>query len=170
MKEKKPKIPNPFLDHFEIQYTEMTVVVKGSKEARRVDKASCVKVFLDDGVRDVRAGLSLRGKELLLFLIDNVSGVKDTIKLSPKRLMAALEIKSILTVRKGVRELCDRGIIQYAGVRGLYYINPSHFFRGSRVSMYPDNVSKYLTAKQREWEAKRAAQGNYEPLPFDEQP
>lgn len=167
MKERKPKIPNPFLEHFEIEYTEMTVMVKGERQSRQVDKASCVKVFLSDGVRDVRAGLSLRGKELLLYLIDNIGGIKDTIKLSPKRLMAALEIKSILTVRKGVNELCDKGIIAYAGMRGLYYINPSHFFRGSRVSMYPDNVSKYLTAKQKEWEAKRAAQGNYEPLPFD---
>lgn len=169
MKDKKPKIPNPFLDSFEIEFTEMTVMVKGEKQFRQVDRSSCVKVFLDDGVREVRAGLSLRGKELLLYLIDNIGGVKDTIKLSPKRLMNSLGIKSILTVRKGVMELKDRGIIAYAGVRGLYYINPVHFFRGSRVSMYPDNVRKYLTARQREWEEKRAAQGNYEPLPFDNQ-
>lgn len=167
MKNKKPKIPNQFLNNFEIEYTEMTVMVKGVKETRRVDKASCVKVFLDDGVREVRAGLSLRGKELLLYLIDNIGNVKDTISLSPKRVMSSLGIRSILTFRKAVRELRDRGIIEYAGVRGLYYINPSHFFRGSRVSVYPDNVSKYLTARQKAWEEQRAKQGDYEPLPFE---
>jgi hypothetical protein len=82
--------------------------------------------------------------------------------------MFHLQIKSILTIRKGIKELCRTGIIAYAGLRGVYYINPSHFFRGSRVSMYPSHVNKYMTERQKEWEAQQAAKTYDDKLPFDQ--
>lgn len=158
---------NPFLETLQIWYSEIEVKNGSGSSKRRMDRAESVKWFIDDGVTEVRNGLSLRAKEMLLWVVDNLRRDNDVIFISRSRVMFELQIKSLPTVSNAISELCWKGILAKTKMRGLYYINPVHFFRGSRVSMYPDNLSKYLTARQREWEAKRAEQGNYEPLPFD---
>lgn len=164
---KKEIEPNPFLDNLEILYSEMVVVVKDRQRKRQFDRTSCIKVFLVNGVQEVRAGLSLRGKELLLWIIDNAARDNDLIKINRDKLMRDLNIKSLPTVLKAVQELCNKGIIAKSGVRELYYLNPAHLFRGSRVGAFPDNLVEHITARQAAYRKRKAEEKSPEPLPFD---
>lgn len=158
---------NPFLETLQIWYSEIEVKNGSGSSKRRMDRAESVKWFIDDGVTEVRNGLSLRAKEMLLWVVDNLRRDNDVIFISRSRVMFELQIKSLPTVSNAISELCWKGILAKTKMRGLYYINPVHFFRGSRVSAFPDNAVEYKTVKQRAYEAERDSQTYDEKLPFD---
>ncbi len=58
-----------------------------------------------------------------------------------KRYMEENWIKSTTTVSDALTELVRYGVIQYAPVKDVYWINPAIFYSGNRISKYKENTT-----------------------------
>lgn len=99
-----------------------------------------VKVFVLEKSREEVCALSLRGKELLLYIIYNLGTSNDFIAIDRKLYMQLHEIKTEPTYLHAVKELTKNGFIaQTADVRDVFWINPFYFFNGNRLTKFKDN-------------------------------
>ena len=99
-----------------------------------------VSVYTHTSLRAAVSNLSGLGKSLFLWLLYEVDYGRDYIELNKGRYMLENGLKSEWSYRKGRNELIRCNIICSTVVRGVYWINPSYFFAGSRTKKYPSRV------------------------------
>lgn len=99
------------------------------------------KVFTDKPRREQMNALSARGKELLFWLMYQITSGKDYIWINRDMYMDELGISSENTFLTAVKDLIYHGIIGKTVVgKDVYWINPDIFFKGDRVYKFKDKL------------------------------
>lgn len=151
---------NPFESDLVVNVTNVIKKVKNKYGNDDIDPYSYeatpfTKIFDVNGNKDVIDRLSIRGKELYLFLLHHIQGGKDYIHIDKKSYMKKMGIKSLNTFKVAVGELTklypadkypkgegslERFIYPHSVFTDIYWINPKYFFKGSRIEKYPNSV------------------------------
>lgn len=105
-----------------------------------VEYDSYCKVYSNAERRLIVNGLSLRSKELLLWLFFEIEYGRDYVWINKKRCMKELNIKSVNTFKQGLNGLIRYGFITPTLINDYYWINPDFFFKGDRIKKYFKNV------------------------------
>lgn len=92
--------------------------------------------------RTLRNACSLRGKELLLWIMDELEYGKDYLWINKGRYMEEMNIKSVNTYKEALNELIRYCFLATTVIKDVYWINPDFFFKGDRVKMYPNNLEQ----------------------------
>ncbi len=101
------------------------------------------KMFDGADNRLVMAGLSFRALQVWNWVLFTLEPGKDYVWINQDRLMNECRVKSVKTFRAAVMELIRYGHLAVcAGLKNVYWINPSIGFKGSRVKKFPANVVK----------------------------
>lgn len=100
------------------------------------------KVFEIAGYKKLMMDLSVRGKEMLLYLIHYIPSGKDYMWINRKDYMDHNRIKSTHTFLSALQELSDaRYIYPHAYLKDVIWINPVLFFKGSRINKYNEQLT-----------------------------
>lgn len=99
------------------------------------------KVFDVPGDKESLVDLPIRSKELYLWLIHSLTPAQDYLWIDKGVYMAKMKIKSLNTYKEAVLGLCNAGYIsKHSRLANVFWINPYHFFKGSRINKYPTKV------------------------------
>jgi len=146
---------NPFTAGLEIAVVKKSFKVLNKFEQEDVkeyelEKTPYTKVFEHAGDKKQVNELPIRCKEFYLWLIHTIKPAQDIIWVDRVSYMKMMEIKSLNTYKRAIQVLCDNNYI-YAHANPLYkevyWINPKHIFKGSRLIKYPENVIVKATVK-----------------------
>lgn len=110
----------------------------------KADAMPFTKYYISSELRKIRSLITPRGKELLLWIMDELEAGKDYVEVNRKRYMKELHIKSLNTYKTAVSDLVRYGIIALTLKQDVFWINPEFMFRGSRVRKYRDNITTTL--------------------------
>lgn len=147
MKKKRGKndvnIPSPFTSRYEFVYMDK------DKGAIKVDVSASCRIYVDAVFNEDRNNLSLRSKEMLLWMIGRLRSGDDMVFIHPENYMALFDIASVSTVRKAIKGLINADIIAKTDVRNVYFINANYLFRGSRIRKWPEQSRPYVYARDR---------------------
>jgi hypothetical protein len=141
------KMASPFVSRYEFVY------MNKERGAMKVDVAASCRVYVNVALSEDRNNLSLRSKEMLLWLIGRLRNGEDVVLIIPENYMALFDIASASTVRKAIQGLVKADIIAKTDVKNVYFINANYFFRGSRIRKWPEYSRLYVYANEREHEA-----------------
>jgi len=128
---------SPFAKQYEFIFMDK------ERGAIKIDVAASCRFYVNDVLNDDRNSLSLRSKEMLLWIMGRLRSGDDIVVINRGRYMEELGITSLPTVRKAIKGLIDTGIIAKTNIRGVYYINAIYFFRGSRIRKWPECSRPY---------------------------
>lgn len=106
----------------------------------KADSTPFTKFYIGSELRKIRSLITPRGKELLLWIMDELEAGKDYVEINRKRYMKELHIKSLNTYKTAVSDLVRYGIIALTLKQDVFWINPEFLFRGSRVRKYKSNT------------------------------
>lgn len=107
---------------------------------KEVEVTGYSKIFLSSERRIIKCNLSLRGKELILWLIDELESGKDYVWINKERYMKENKISSLNTYKCAINECIRYGFISNTIIKDVYWINPDFMFRGDRVKKYKNNI------------------------------
>jgi hypothetical protein len=116
----------------------------------KVDVSASCRIYVDPVFNEDRNNLSLRSKEMLLWLIGRLRSGEDVVLIHPENYMALFDIASVSTVRKAIKGLIAADMIAKTDVRNVYFINANYFFRGSRILKWPEHSRPYVYASDRQ--------------------
>lgn len=137
---------NPFSQGLEIFITKRvkkTFNKFGDEDVKEVEYEATpyTKVFGVEGARKQVCELPLRGKELYLDIIHAIQSAQDIIWIDRDDYMRRMRITSLNTYKSAVRGLCDNAyIMKHQAIKDAFWINPHFFFKGSRLSKYPNKI------------------------------
>lgn len=135
------KIPFVFSKTQEEEVPELTKEGKLKRNKVKLEYIPFIKVFLKDDLQEDVIKLSLRSKEMLLYILYNLPRTKDMIALHRKEYMDLHGIKTEITYLGAVKELCKQNFIANTNqTRDVFWINPFYFFNGNRLLKYKDNI------------------------------
>ncbi len=101
-------------------------------------------------VRKKIAAMSNNAKSLFVWLESELESATDYVRINVKMYTDECGIKSINTYKSAVKELCDNEFLKpHETHKDHYYINPSFWFKGSRLKKYPDKKEQYFTLKEK---------------------
>jgi len=106
----------------------------------RVEYDPSCKMYTNPHKRKLMAGMKDRSKSLLLWIMYEIDPNEDYLWINRKRYMEEIGVSSINTYKAAVNELVRYCFIGLTVVPGVYWINPDHFFNGSRIKKYPKSV------------------------------
>jgi hypothetical protein len=136
-----------FSGNIEVVYEQKQIKIEGIDigdfpyEVSNQREGFC-KLYCSPEKRLLTNRLSLRAKEMLLWIQYEIDHGKDFLWMNKKRYMEELEIKSINTYKEALKELIRHGFITPTLASDYYWINPDFMFKGDRVKKYPKNVVK----------------------------
>jgi hypothetical protein len=138
---------NPFSVHLKIKVNRKVykVIKNGLPDTDDVTLESnpFTKVFEVAGYKANMQTLTIRGKELLLYLIHSIDGKSDVIWIDRAKYMKINNIKSVNTFKDAIADAAKHGYIQAhtdsRRFKDVYWINPHYMFKGDRVRKYPHN-------------------------------
>ena len=99
---------------------------------KQYDSERFVKMY--SAGRKALPNLSVAATRILWFIIDHM-GYDDTVTLNMAKLMKETGYKSKAAIYRAISELKDNNIIANAYQNGIYYINPTMFYRGNRLKL-----------------------------------
>lgn len=137
-------ISSPFKSRYEFVYMDKD---RGNV---KVDVSASCRIYVDPVFNEDRNNLSLRSKEMLLWLIGRLRSGEDVVLIHPENYMALFDIASVSTVRKAIKGLIAADMIAKTDVRNVYFINANYFFRGSRILKWPEHSRPYVYASDRQ--------------------
>ena len=105
---------------------------------QKVDKEQFTKVF-HKGLAAMW-GLSTTGVKVFTYIADQVKPNKDFIYIEIEEAMAFCNYKTEKSVWQGLGELLDAGFIARSKLYYKYFINPTFFFNGNRLTL----VNQYI--------------------------
>lgn len=108
------------------------------------DATSHAKLFCDSDRRYLNNSLTLRAKELLLWVMFQVNNAQDYIWINKTMYMEENNITSINTYKEALADLVKKKYLSITLIKDVYWINPNYFFKGNRLAKYPNNIiTKY---------------------------
>jgi hypothetical protein len=152
MKRKKPDFDNinmgvnPFESGLQIYVNKKYKKVVNKFEEKdeqeyEYEATPYTKVFDVPGDKKSVVDLPIRCKELYLYLIHSLIPAQDYLWIDKTAYMKKMGIRSINTYKEAVNGLCDAGYVsKHARLANVLWINPYHFFKGSRINKYPTKV------------------------------
>lgn len=99
---------------------------------KQYDTGRFVKLYAEG--REVLGKLSVPATKVLWFLIDSM-GYDDVISLNMKKAKKVTGYKSEAVIYRAIAELKLHNVLANAYRNGLYFINPSMFYRGNRLKL-----------------------------------
>jgi len=109
-----------------------------------VEYTSHTKLFCTPEKRFITNQLSPRAKELLLWVMYQLTNAQDYIWINKKMYMEENNITSIDTYKKAIVDLVLKEFLTPTIKADVYWINPDMIFKGDRLNKYPDQcVTKY---------------------------
>jgi hypothetical protein len=152
MKKKRGKndvsITSPFTSKYEFVYMDK------ERGAIKIDVSASCRVYVDAVFSEDRNALSLRSKEMLLWMLGRLRSGEDVVIIHPENYMALFDIASVSTVRKAIKGLIAANMLAKTDVRNVYFINANYFFRGSRIRKWPEQSRPYAYAGDAKFENK----------------
>lgn len=152
MKKKRGKndvsITSPFTSKYEFVYMDK------DRGAIKIDVSASCRVYVDAVFNEDRNALSLRSKEMLLWMLGRLRSGEDVVIIHPENYMALFDIASVSTVRKAIKGLIAANMLAKTDVRNVYFINANYFFRGSRIRKWPEQSRPYAYAGDAKFENK----------------
>jgi len=140
---------NPFLQSLLIPVrllpvTEYMADVDGDMMPKEVfvESQPYTKVFVSSEARIIVNGFTEKGKCMYLWLMYELEKSKDYIWINKDRYMKEHGIKSYNTYLASINEMCRYGVLNRSNIKDVYWMNPSFFFRGSRVNCFKDKLIK----------------------------
>jgi len=140
---------NPFAQSLKIPVNEIEFKNVYKKEedmllplVKEVEKTPITKLYTTSEHRKFTNNLSLRSKELLLWIMYEVKYGEDFLWVNKKRYMEECNISSLNTYKEAIKELIRYGYVGLTVIQDVYWINPLFFFKGDRIAKYPNNVVK----------------------------
>lgn len=107
-----------------------------------------IKLYVNSGIKDIAFKLSARGIRLLMWIMLNLKTKKDIIYVNYTKIMKDIDC-SAMTVREGIKDLVRAGLVSPTSENNIIWVNPSYFFRGSRINKYVNKVKiRYNYAKK----------------------
>jgi hypothetical protein len=104
-----------------------------------VEKTPYTKLYVDSLRRLVISGLTPSAKELYLWVMFEIEHGKDALWINRERFMLENNT-SLNTYKKALDELLRYALLAFTVVKDVYWINPDFFFKGDRISKYPNNI------------------------------
>lgn len=153
---KKPKIDeeklnrgNPFVEKLSIP-----IVRKTKEEYKKqpsgdfeltdthvhLEYTPFVRIFTTSKNRLDFSELSMRSKELLMWIMYEVKAGDDWLWVNKERYMDENGVGSYNTYVTAIRELVELKFLAISTTKDVYYINPDMFFKGDRISKYKDQT------------------------------
>lgn len=142
---------NPFLINLQVVVSKMELEGQWSRDkdgdilpaVMEAEKVPYTKFFSDKERRLAMVKLSLRAKDLLLWIMSEVETGKDWIWINKKRYMEESGVSTYNTYNAAVNDLIRENYIgRVASPANVFWINPHFFFNGNRVKCFPKNVVK----------------------------
>jgi len=152
-------IVSPFASRYEFVYMDK------DRGNIKVDVSPSCRIYVDAALNEDRNNLSLRSKEMLLWLIGRLRSGEDVVLIVPDNYMALFDIASVSTVRKAIQGLIKADIIAKTDVRNVYFINANYLFRGSRIRKWPEHSRPYVYVRDKRNE-EETHNDTSESLPF----
>jgi len=118
------------LHRYEVSTTVQSVVI---------EQLPITKVFTPFEYREYISMLSKDAKCLMLWLLYELTPGQDWFQLNRKRYVDETKL-SYVDLNNSVTHLCNAAVICPTTIKDCYWINPSFFFAGDRISKYPDNL------------------------------
>lgn len=162
---------NPFLDDF-FPRTKGKIVARSKNKAivdmvtgelqdtlfigikKEVEKEEFVKIF-QSSLQEL-FGLNKATLKVLSYFM-SVTEFNDKIIFDLEQCKTYINYKSTQTIFKGLRELVDRGIIAKSIHTSIYFINPTIFYKGDRLTI----IKQYHLKKAKQVDKNQAS------LPFE---
>lgn len=116
-------------------------------EEKVVDKTEFIKIFREDGLKDFFE-LKTPGIRMFSYLSKNLKPNADTVEFIIKDALKHGNYKDKKNAYIGITQLLQAKIIARSQQSWRYYINPTVFFNGNRITL----VKTYLTNEHREIE------------------
>lgn len=98
------------------------------------------KIYATASRREMVSHLSLRGKELLLWIMYEIKYGKDFIWINKTNFMDEVGMRDRHTYTAAVNDLIKSGFIAKSVRAGYYWVNPDILFKGDRMKKFPDKV------------------------------
>ena len=139
---------NPFEERFIIHVREIVFKNQYTRDADGIlnpvtlelEKEPMTKVYSSPILRKIIMGLPNKAKEMFLFLMYDCDYGKDYIWINRERYMEETGITASNTVVSSLKILHAQNIIIPTIYKDVYWLNPAYFFKGDRVSKYPNNI------------------------------
>jgi hypothetical protein len=149
-------IPSPFKSRYEFVYMDK------DGGAIKVDVSASCRIYVNSVFNEDRNNLSLRSKEMFLWMIGRLRSGEDVVLIIPENYMALFDIASPSTVRKAIQGLIKADIIAKTDVKNVYFINANYLFRGSRIVKWPEHSIPYVYARNSKKESETNSNTNEE--------
>lgn len=107
---------------------------------QEVEYTPFVKLYSTAEHRKLANNLSLRAKELLLWLMYEIPVGEDYIWINKERYMEENQVSSINTYKEAIKELVRYCFLSISVIPDVFWINPEFFFKGDRVKKYSNNL------------------------------
>jgi len=140
---------NPFVNDLEILVREIEFKNQYKKSddillpvTQDIEYTEYTKLYSSSERRQITNNLTLRAKEMFLWLMYELEAGKDYIWINKVRYMNELQIKSVNTFKEAIENLTRYGYITPTIIKDVYWINPDLFFRGDRVKKYKNKLNK----------------------------
>lgn len=154
-KYKKPKFTevtlgvNPFVESLVIEVNRIPFVGSYKKVGDgfeqiigKVEYDPVCKVYVNPNKRKLIAGMRNCSKSLFTWVMYELESGKDYLWINRIRYMEENNIASVNTFKAALTELIRYGVLTGTTVTGVYWINPTYFFSGNRISKYPKKVKE----------------------------
>lgn len=110
---------------------------------RKLEKDEFCKFYCSSERRVKINSLTLRGKELLLWILFELKYGQDWIWINKERFMKESGISAVNTFKGALKDLIRNGVLATTIETDTYWINPFYFFKGNRVNKFKQNVIEY---------------------------
>ena len=110
---------------------------------QRLEKDEFCKFYCSSERRIEINSLSLRGKELLLWILFELKYGQDWVWINKERFMKESNISAVNTFKGALKDLIRNGILATTVETDVYWINPFYFFKGNRINKFKQNVIEY---------------------------
>lgn len=97
------------------------------------------KIYTLPSIRKKVCSLKPTSVKLLNWIIFTISPGSDYLWINKSRCLNECNI-SYNTYKSAIKELHQEAIIAPSVKKDVYWINPTYFFNGNRLSKYPDNI------------------------------
>jgi hypothetical protein len=105
-----------------------------------VERNESVRYHKSTFSKKVISSLSPISCKMFLYLMSNIKRNADFVDIDIKHCMKWMQITSINTYKKALKEIISNIIIVPTKETNVYWINPDVFYNGNRIKHFPDNV------------------------------
>lgn len=105
-----------------------------------IDKVQSSRMYYTAGSKEKVYALSDKAQRLYLYILYNMLKSKPYIQINKQWYMKMNNVKSRITYTNALKEIIAAGFITGTQYKTVYWINPTLFTSGNRITIYPNNL------------------------------